>query len=54
MADATWVRWVVVAIAALAVIALLAYRRGDPGVGDRVPDPEDAMALVVVETNHGD
>jgi hypothetical protein len=40
-------RWVIAALAALAVVALLAYARNDPGVGGRIPDPEDASAVVV-------
>jgi hypothetical protein len=40
-------RWIIGVIAALAIVALLAYARRDPGFDDRVPDPEDAAALVV-------
>jgi hypothetical protein len=47
MERTTVTRWVIVALAVLAVVALLAYARNDPGVGGRVPDPEDAGALVV-------
>ena len=46
-------RWVIVALAALAVVALLAYARNDPGVGGRVPDPEDVSTVVVVVDNGG-
>jgi hypothetical protein len=42
-------RWIIAAIVALAIVALLAYARGEPGVGGRVPDPEDAGAVVNVE-----
>jgi hypothetical protein len=35
---------VVAVLAALAVVALLAYARGEPGVDGRAPDPEDAAA----------
>lgn len=45
MERTTVVRWVIVALAVLAVVALLAYARNDPGVGGRVPDPEDALAV---------
>jgi hypothetical protein len=38
-------RWLLVAVAALAVVALLAWARNDPGVGGRVPDPEDAAVV---------
>ena len=41
-------RWVIAAIVVLAIVALLAWARNDPGVDDRVPDPEDAVAAVVV------
>lgn len=40
-------RWVVVLLAVLAVVALLAYERGEPGVGDRVPDREESSATLV-------
>jgi hypothetical protein len=45
--------WVVAAIVVIAIVALLAYARNDPGVGGRVPDPEDAMSLVVAGSDHG-
>ena len=41
------VRWIVAAVAALAIVALLAWARRDPGFDDRIPDPEDAKAVVV-------
>jgi hypothetical protein len=37
----TATRWLIAAVAALAIVALLAWARNDPGVGGRVPDPED-------------
>jgi hypothetical protein len=33
-------------IAALAVVALLAYARGEPGDDGRTPDQEDALVLM--------
>lgn len=42
-------RWVVAALAAVGIVALLAWARNDPGVGGRVPDPEDVRVVVVVE-----
>ena len=39
-------RWAVAIIVAAAVVALLAWARNDAGVDDRVPDPEDAVAVV--------
>ena len=44
-------RWVMAAIAALAIVALLAFARRDPGFDDRVPDPDDVGAAVVVVTS---
>ncbi|MBN2839633.1 MAG: hypothetical protein JXP37_01570 [Coriobacteriia bacterium] len=40
------VRWAVAAIVVLAIVALLAYARNDPGVGGRVPDAPGAGAAV--------
>jgi hypothetical protein len=31
---------------ALAIVALIAWARHDAGIDDRVPDPEDAVAVV--------
>jgi hypothetical protein len=42
-------RWAVAAVVLAAIIALLAWARHDAGVDDRVPDPEDAIAVVLVE-----
>ena len=36
---------VIAAIAALAIVALLAWARGEPGVDGRAPDPEDAAVV---------
>ena len=41
------VRWMIIAILVVAIVCLLAYRRNDPGVGGRVPDPEDAATVIV-------
>jgi hypothetical protein len=43
------VRWLIAALAALGVVALLAYVRNDPGVGGRFPDPEDVRVVVVAD-----
>jgi hypothetical protein len=40
-------QWVVSILAALGVIALLAWARNDPGVGGRFPDPEDVVVVVI-------
>jgi hypothetical protein len=47
MDRSTGTRWVVVALAVLAVVALLAFARNDAGVDGRAPDPEDAVAVLV-------
>ena len=39
-------RWLLVVVAVLAVVALVAWARNDPGVDGRAPDPEDAAAVV--------
>ena len=39
-------RWVIGSIVALAVVALLAWARNDPGVDDRDGDPEDVTEVV--------
>jgi hypothetical protein len=43
------VRWLIAALAALGIVAMLAYIRNDPGVGGRFPDPEDVRAVVVAD-----
>ncbi len=40
-------RWLIAALAALGIVAMLAYVRNDPGVGGRFPDPEDVRVVVV-------
>jgi hypothetical protein len=47
MGDSSVVRWVIAAVAALAIVGLVAYARNDAGIGDRDGDPEDVL---VVET----
>jgi hypothetical protein len=37
-------RWLIAAVVVLAIVALLAWARNDPGIDGRVPDPEDARA----------
>ena len=41
----TTVQVIVAVLAALAILLLLAYARGEPGVDGRAPDPEDAAAV---------
>ena len=38
-------RWLLAAVVVLAIVALLAWARNDPGVGGRIPDPEDAAVV---------
>ena len=40
MLDNAVVRWVLVALAVLAIVGLLGYARGEPGAFGRSPDPE--------------
>ena len=40
-------RWVIGSIVALAVVALLAWARNDPGIDDRDGDPEDVTEVVI-------
>ena len=47
MLHTTTGRWFVGVIVALAIVALLAWARNDPGVDGRAPDPEDARAAAV-------
>ena len=49
MLDTNAGRWLIGAIAALAVIALLAWARNDPGVDDREPDPPTSSVSAVPE-----
>jgi hypothetical protein len=46
MLDSSAGRWIVAMLAAVGIIALLAYARNDPGVGGRVPDPDDVVVVV--------
>jgi hypothetical protein len=48
------VRWLIAAVAALGVVAMLAYVRNDPGVGKRFPDPEDVHGVVVIARADGE
>jgi hypothetical protein len=52
MLEMTWARWVIAAMVAAGIVALLAWARNDPGIDDRVPDPEDALAVVTVDGSH--
>jgi hypothetical protein len=49
--DTPIARWVLAAIAALALVGLLAYARGEPGDDGRAPDPESAAAPVVLDAS---
>ena len=45
MEDATITRWLIALLVALAIVLLVAYSRNDAGIDDRVPDPEDVVAV---------
>jgi hypothetical protein len=47
VSDSNAVRYLIVVVAALGIVGLLAFARNDPGVGGRVPDPEDVRVVVV-------
>jgi hypothetical protein len=49
MDESNFRRWLLVTLLVLGIIALLAYARNEPGVGGRVPDPEDARVAAVVD-----
>ena len=42
-------RWLIALLAALGLVALLAFARNDPGVGGRYPDPEDVRVVIVAD-----
>jgi hypothetical protein len=44
--DRSFVRWTVGLLAALAIVALLAWARNGPGVGGRFPDPPQSGGRV--------
>jgi hypothetical protein len=47
VSDSNAVRYLIAVVAALGIVGLLAYARNDPGVGGRVPDPEDVRVVVI-------
>jgi hypothetical protein len=46
-------RWMVAVLAAIGIIALLAWARNDPGVGGREPDPPESTVVVTTDDNAG-
>jgi hypothetical protein len=46
MLATSWGRWVIGTLVVLALVALLAWARRDPGFDERIPDPEDAAVVV--------
>jgi len=53
MSSNSAVRWVVAIIAILGIVALLAWRRNDPGVGDRFPDQSIEKVTTVMVSGVG-
>jgi hypothetical protein len=47
-------RWVIAVVVVLGVVALLAWRRNSPGVGDRFPDESRGRVTVVVPLESAD
>jgi hypothetical protein len=43
------IRWLIALLAAFAILWLLLFARGEPGVGGRQPDPPNAAAGLVVQ-----
>ena len=48
MLESTPGRWLIGLIATVAIIALLAWARNDPGVDGREPDPPTSTVVVAV------
>jgi hypothetical protein len=48
--QSTGIRVAMAAIVVAAIVALLAWARNDPGVGDRDPDPPQSTEIVVPDT----
>jgi hypothetical protein len=46
-------RWVLIVAVAIALVLFIAWARRNPGFDDRVPDPEDAVAVVVADADRG-
>jgi len=42
------VRWVIAIVLVLGIVAMLAWRRNGPGVGDRFPDESMGRVTVVI------
>jgi len=51
MLDNTVVRWVVLVAAVLALVALIAYVRGDDSDNGRSPEPGDALPALIQGAN---
>ncbi len=49
MLQASWSRWMLVALVSVSLVALLAWARNDPGVDDRDPDPPQGTQVVTVD-----
>jgi hypothetical protein len=49
----TVLRWIVVVIAVLAIVAMLGLLRGKPGVGGRAPHPGDLPSVIHASSAFG-
>jgi len=47
-------RWIVAVVVVLGVVALLAWRRNEPGVGDRFPDESMGRMTIVMNLESSD
>ena len=47
-------RWVIAIVLVLGVVALLAWRRNGPGVGDRFPDESRGRVTIVIPLENSD
>ena len=45
------VRWILIAVLVVALVLLVAWARRNPPFDERVPDPPDAMATMVVPSD---
>jgi hypothetical protein len=51
MSENTVLRWVIAAVVAIAIVALLAYARGDDGDLGRSPEREDSLPALIADVD---